>query len=61
MTAHDFRQWRHRLGWTQSEAARQVGRTRQMVIHYEAGTYQPELSVRLAMNALEHLPWCRKS
>jgi hypothetical protein len=57
--AKDFRAWQHRMGWTNSEAARQLGIQRSTLLVYRA-TGAP-LHIGLAANALANSlgPWQR--
>lgn len=53
----EFRAWRRRLNVTsQDEAAHMIGRSRRQIAAYEAGADIPRV-VRLAMLAIEHLPY----
>jgi transcriptional regulator with XRE-family HTH domain len=53
----EFRAWRRRLNIpSQEEAAGMIGRSRRQVAAYEGGAQIPRV-VRLAMLALEHLPY----
>jgi hypothetical protein len=53
----EFRAWRRRLNITSQEAAAGViGRSRRQIAAYEAGAQIPQV-VRLAMLAIEHLPY----
>lgn len=61
MNKTEFRDWRKRMGWTQDEAARQLGMSRRHISSYEQGkapTGAPLLIprvVELATHALESL------
>lgn len=55
----DVRAWRDRMGWTQREAAEQLGVSLSMYRLYEYGEYAPPRPVELAMAALQQLPALR--
>lgn len=55
MTADELRAWRGRLGWTQRQAAAQIGVSKSMYRNYEYGHEIPR-PVAVAAVALERLP-----
>jgi transcriptional regulator with XRE-family HTH domain len=50
----DFREWRQRLGLTQTEAGKLLGLTLRAIQHYEGGTRLIPRTTELACWALEH-------
>jgi len=62
VTPEEFRAWRRRMGWTQAEAARQLGISRRHVVSLEQGRHADgraatiERYTELACAALERLP-----
>lgn len=55
MTAADLKAWRARLGYSQGDAADQLGVTRRAVAYYEAGARPIPRTVALLAAAIETL------
>lgn len=53
MEANEFKEWRDKRGWTQVQAAEQLGISRASLIRYEHGDYPIPRTVMLACKALE--------
>lgn len=56
MNADDFKAWRHRLRWTQSQAALALGADRRTISRRESGEIRIARETELACAALE---WVR--
>jgi len=56
MDAEDFKAWRHRLRWTQSQAALALGADRRTISRRESGEIKIARETELACAALE---WVR--
>lgn len=52
-TETEFREWRHRLGLSQAEAAHELGISKSMLKYYERGKYAVPRSVERAMSDVE--------
>lgn len=53
MTWTEFREWRTRMGLTQVEAGKLLGRERTMISHYEGGLFPIPPAIELACAELE--------
>lgn len=53
MDKDTFRRKRERLGLTQEELAKRLGKSRPMIARYESGEFPVPKTVELAMKAIE--------
>lgn len=59
-TPNQFREWRKRMGWTQTEAAAHLGSRKEYVSQIERGVANPSETLQRLCMALEKLTFSEK-